>query len=518
MIHAAPPWGTVGGPRCPARLRRRVVRRAVAGLGCLLALAACGPFEPLTDPIDASLVIERGGHVAVSNQGLQQVSSAVRVAAGKSFVAPVAPLALKGPAAATLGALDVALSIADGAASVAQDAVIVLTYPVVIGSHALAVQPATGASCASAWAPSGLTLQLRLDLGRDAFDSVDIRLAGPPTLVGDGVGVPADACLDAAVGAAVDAHLRQAVLTAVASRYVDAARHALRAVFPPAWETALQARTGRQGRLQLQTRWRSAEADGPLLGHNGAYGAAALSIAFDGQRDPCALDAPPPPVVPSAMPVQMPLAPAGLAVLPRAWVLDASTLSRLGWALHRSGALCRSVGRGLESRLPAGWTGAVLPQLGGLVDASPVSAVFWPGTSPTVTLVDASGGGAALQLRTEKALLELVAPVDGVEMVVLRMRGTVRLRVTIVGSVDGIDLVVDDADAEDLAIDSPLAQVQAPDEAATRALLHGALAGIFETTLAFPSGPMAPPTLVGSSRTANALWLWMAGGAPAPAP
>ena len=504
------------GPQIRA-LRATVAR---SGLWLLLACAwaGCGQWQPLAEPVDPALLVQHGGHVAVSNQGLQQVATAVRVAAGKSFVASVAPLALNGPGAAKLGALDLNVTMGDGAASVGDEAAIVLTYPVVVGSQPLAVQPAAGASCASAWAPSGLLLQLRLALGRDAFDSVDVRLAGPPTLVGDATGVPVDACLDATAGAIVDAHLRQAVLTAIASRYIDAGRAALRAVFPPTWEASVQTTVGRAGVLRLQTRWEQVEPDGPLLGHNGAYGAAALAVTIDAERDPCAVDAPPPAIGTPAMPVQMPLAPTGMAILPRAWVLDAPLVSRLGWALHRSGALCRSVGRGLESRLPASWAATLLPALGGLIDASPVSAAFWPGSSPTVTLVDAADGGAALQVRSEKSLLEVLAPVDGVEMVVLRLRGTVRLRLAIRGGMDGIGLVVDDADAEDLVIDSPLAQVAAPDETTTHQLLRGALAGIFETALAFPSDPSAQLTLAGSSRSADALWLWMTGGAPAPAP
>lgn len=496
--------------------------RALRGLLGLTLAAACGcgvQVAPLDAPVPDSHAVRPAAWVVLTNQDLQQVPFAVRLAAGKSVEVSVPPLKL---GEQSLAATTLTASVAEGAASITADQDVALTFPITSPDLSLALVADGRAACPLTWQAKGATLSLALHVGRGTDGAVEIVLAGTPSLnVGTDSLKDVGGCLaEVSDQAKIAAHVRDAAAAALSTPYVNAARAALKAVIPPTLELAASLSVDIEGHpvsAQLETRLRPPSSapvpeGGSLIQHNGSYAAIGLDIALNVGRHPCAMDAPPPALQVQQLPVKAPDPTTGGQVLRRALVLDRASLAHISWATTRSGYLCRGVSRGVEKLLTASWAADAVPALGTLVEPGSVGARFWPGSTPTVRVVDVDAG-AGLEWQLPDAVLEVSAPVAGVELVVLRVEGSFRL--TLKPTINaGIGLQVVSAAVDSAVLSSPLLpQANMSAGSGLAPAVDAALRGIFAGVLGLGSGAVGDAVVVGSTRVGDHMWLWLEGGA-----
>jgi hypothetical protein len=412
-----------------------------------------------------------------------------------------------------LAAHTVAVAVAEGALSVDQNTTLTLTYPLLIEPQTVVVQSPGSAACALQWAPTAISLTVRLRFGRGALNDVEISLVEPAKIdFGGSALVDPAGCLAAVGGSAggpITAHLEAAVVTAITTPYVQHARSAVATVLPPLWEHRAQV-TVDGGAIRWQFAYRSPPGLPPdrLISHNGTYLHAHLDAGFDADRHLCAVDALPPIGAISPLVTHPPKEPQGPAVLRRVLVVEPPTIARLVWALHRSGLFCRGRAQGLEARLDGYWAADLSPKLAGLVQPGPISARFWPGGVPTARVVELSGS-ASIELHFPDALLEIAAPVEGVEVVVIRARGQLRTRVALNGVGGAWSLEVADASFESVAIDSPIASLGGLAGAEIEKTVFAVVSGIFDGPVVLPANV---PALAHADQVGESLWLWLDGG------
>ncbi len=499
-------------PAWPALAQLALVVVALGVVGCDAKLS------PLEAPLPADRTVNAASWIVLTNADLQHLPAAVRLSAGKAAEASLAPVSLGD---AKVAATTIALAIGEGAATITKDQDIALVFPVTTPVVPLALVQTGRAACALAWQAKSATLTLTLRFGRSTSGAVDVVLANEPTLaVGDDALVDASGCLSGTGDAlTLSQQIVAAAASALTTDYVKAARATLQTVIPPSLEFAASFATVLQGAPitgGVQTRYRPV-ADGPnpssLLHHNGSFAAIGIDVSFDVSRHPCAMDGQPPQIGVQSLPVKAPEVAASGQVLRRAVVLDRAILGHLAWAAARSGHLCRGLSRGIEKLLPANWANNAVPALGALVEAGAVGATFWPGTTPSVRVIDLDGGGG-VEWQLPEAVLEMSAPVAGVELVVLRVEGTFRL-VLKPQTASGIGFSVVAATVDAAVLSSPV--LPKADVAAGPGLslaVDAALKGIFAGALGFSGGtPKDGAVVVGTSRVADQLWLWLEGGA-----
>ncbi|MEY3014162.1 MAG: hypothetical protein RIT45_2897 [Pseudomonadota bacterium] len=476
-----------------------------------LTLVSCGQVEPLATPIPADRVSPAGARVVLSNAHLQGVAAAVRLRFGKTHEVSVAPLEVG--EAGSVAATTIGVAVGPGSVGIDADGGLQIAVALTVTPQPLVLQGA-GAACSATWAASGLSLGVDLRFARDPLGTVTVHLAAPPSLQLDAATLEDDGGCFAAAGAtataAILAHVREAVRGGLGPKLTDAARDVVATVLPPGWEFALQT-TSAGATLHGDARYQPVGASG-LVAHNGAYLQAALDVGLDAPRHACAVDAAPPSAGPWLLPAQVPLEPAGASVLRRSVVLGGGALARLGWALHRGGWLCRGASTGLEARLGPDWATKIAPSLGALVQPGSVSARFWPGGAPTLRVLDGDGA-ADLEWVLPDALVEVAAPVDGVELAVLRVAGSLRMRVRLRGVGDAWSLETSAVELESVGVDSPLVPLGTVSPTVLLPLLRAVLGGIFDGPLALPPGS---PALVGTRRVGDALWMWIDGGVQQP--
>ncbi len=486
------------------------VQRIVAAV-IALVLASCGQVEPLATPIPADRVSPAGARVVLSNAHLQGVAAAVRLRFGKTHEVSVAPLDVG--EAGSVAATTLAVAVGPGTVGIDADGGLQIDVALTVAPHPLVLQ-GDGAACSATWAASGLALSVDLHFSRDPLGSVAVHLAAPPSLQVDAETLEdAGGCFaaaGAAATAAILAHLREALRGSLGPKLTDASRDVVATVLPPEWEFALQTVLA-GATLRGDARYQPVGGAG-LITHNGAFLQAALDVGLDAPRHACAVDAEPPPAGPWLLPAQAPLEPAGASVLRRSVVLGGGVLARLGWALHRGGWLCRGASTGLESRLGPDWATQIAPTLGALVQPGSVSARFWPGGTPSLRVLDGEGG-ADLEWGLPDALVEIAAPVDGVELSVLRVAGSLRMRMRLRGVGDAWSLETSAVELESVGVDSPLVPLGTVSPTVLLPLLRAVLGGIFDGPLALPPGS---PALVGTRRVGDALWMWIDGGVQQP--
>lgn len=482
-------------------------RLLVGSLACVLA---CGEVQPLDAPLPQSMVSPAGVRLVLTNAELQGVAAAVRLLVGKSHAVSVAPLPLG--EAASIAATTIPVSLGQASLGVAADAALQLDLVVTVAPHGLVVK-GKGAACSVQWTPAGGLLSTRLRFGRDPLGALAVTLLEPPDLVFGAESIDdVGGCL-AALGADAEAsvrdHLRAAVRGTVATKVVDAARDVLATVLPAGWEVAV-AIGGGANPIAVQTRFIGP--DDALIEHNGAFLQARIDLAVDAPRHACALDQAPPESGAWVLPVQAPAAPQGAAVLRRSVAVGGAALGRFAWAIHRAGFLCRGNAPGLEARLGPNWAAQVAPAVAALVQPGTVSARLWPGAAPGLRVLEGETG-ARLEWTLPDAQVEIAAPVDGVELVVLRITGTLRIVVALRGVGDAWSLEVEAVETDSVTVDSPLVALGTVAPAALAPLLQAVIAGIFDGVLALPPGF---PALVGTARTGDGLWLWLDGGVQQP--
>lgn len=487
----------------------------------MLCLSACGSkMEPLPAPLPSDRVVQGAGWIVLTNQDLQHLPVAVRLSAGKTADASVAPLAL---GEASLAATTIPLTIGKGAAKITKTQDVALVFPVSSPVVPLALVASGRAACAMTWQATSATLKLTLRFGRATNGAVDVVLASTPSLeVAPTALADNNGCLSVTGQAlTLAAHLRDAAANALVSGYVKAARETVQTVIPPNLEMAVRLGANIHGDsvvVDLQSRYRAVDDQGEdqpgsLLTHNGSFAAIGLDLGLNVSRHRCAVDAPPPNLSVQALPVKAPVTTASGKVLRRALVLDRALLGHIAWAVARSGYLCRGRSRGVEKLLPVNWANNAVPALGALVEAGAVGARFWPGQTPAVRVIDLDGG-AGLEWQLPEAVLEMTAPVAGVELVVLRVEGTFRLNLK-AQTANGVRLSIVSATVDTAVLSSPvLPQADVSAGPGLSLAVEAALKGIFAGTLGLtPALPASGAVIVGSSRVADQMWLWLDGGA-----
>ncbi|MBP46442.1 MAG: hypothetical protein CMH53_00695 [Myxococcales bacterium] len=488
-------------------------RRKIRLIWALVLVGCTGALLPLDAPIDPDFWVERGAWVVLTNQDLQQLPAATRLAAGKQFAVSVPPVKLE---SGQLAGTTLNVSVLQGQASISATQDLTLTFPVTAPVTSLAWEVPNQAACALQWQWQGASLEMSFRLARDLSGKVDVTLATAPTLQANQAALndPSNCLMQTAVGSegSLEKQLSDIIASTLTASYVNAARSILLTVVPIDYEFSGSAQLSSDAStLDLAARFsKPTDNIASLLRHNGSYAATALDVAMNTQCHPCAEDVPPPKQKVKALPVQPATPPVTSAVLRRAVVFDKALLAHMAWAMTRNGQLCSRVSAGIESLLPTSWAADAAPSLGALVGTGPVGASFWPGQSPTIRLINRDEA-AAVEWTIEDSLLEVSAPVAGVELVVLRIEGSFRL--TLAPKVStGAVLHVVDATVDSAVLSSPL--VPGADLSAGGglvAVVQAALRGIFFNGFGLSTGP-SNGVVVGSTHLADQLWIWLAGG------
>lgn len=475
---------------------------------------SCAEYEPLAAPLPPAMLQERAVHVVLDYAALQQFASAVRVKAGKTQTIALPPWQ-GGADSAKVAAANLTLKLGEGTVSFGVVQQLVLSFPLSIAAQALVVQVEGAAACALNYAPTSAVFAFGLRFGRDALGEVDVTLSQPPALSIAANAIAPGPCRDAVGAVALEGAIAAALRDHLSARAIEPAMQLLRAIAPPSFEADLRVplhdAAGTTAAIAISSKWRSQSDAHSLLTHNGAVASASLDVALDADRHPCAVDAGLPNAAETPLPIYAPQRPEAATVLTRAYTLGPATIERVAWALHRAGYFCRSAVGGVEARLPPGWP-AVLPiDVVGLVDVAKVSASFWPGQTPSVKVVS-EAGAATIAVRFPDAMVELSAPVDGVELVVLRIRGTLTVKFGLLPAINGLAMKVQTVESEGTVAETLLGPLPGIDAAASAAVLAAAIGGIFDGALALPSIAEAGASVAGARAVGGSLWLWLAGG------
>jgi hypothetical protein len=499
-----------------------VSRLPAVWLLAALAAASCDqPTQPLEQPLPPSHVTAGGVHLVLLDADLPEVSETIRLSIGKTIEVASAPWPMNDSDGHVLGALSAAVELAPGKAAWTSTGRLQLTWPVSDLSLSLSVAAPGDIACALQFLVTGGQVRADLDVRRSAIGTVAGGLAEEPefswkeaTLQGP------DACMSGLEPSGVQMladHVSATLRGSVLPRVSAGANLAARTLFPSTLERALRlpttTRWGDVGELRLSTTYLpwSTEDAALIAGHEAPRAYASVAVGVDVDRAGCVPDLPPPAIAPTPLAGQPPAPPQGSSFLRRALVIDRASLSRIAWALHRSGALCQDTTERVRDASPS-WAPAALPSLADWVEGAPLAARFWPGAAPVVSL-GSDSAGPVVDWRLTGATLELTGLVGGTELVVLSVSGEfrVRLRLTVVDGAN-LGLQVVSAKRDSSLVSSPLFGGNLPASGpALDAVVDAAVAGIFSTLPVLPLGLGLPPgTMVtGTSRAGDSLWLWL---------
>jgi hypothetical protein len=489
----------------------------------VLVLIACGceGAVPLTAPVSADKTVLGGLNLVLTNADLSQLAQAIRLSAGKKIEVAIAPAKIVGANGAGLQATTVTVSVVDAQAHLAAQGRVVFQHKLVAKEMPLSLQQSNGQSCALlslAW-QGAVSVSLRF--ARDAVGVVQVVLGATPSAeITGGVIADPSGCLAKASPGASDAlakQIRDAISAALIGRFVSAGRDVLLAVLPLELEASAQFNTQHRGesiKVSLQSGYAgpdgSTSAPGSLVVHNGQFASAVVHLGAAVQRHTCAVDAAPPKITATPLPLATPPAPAGSFLLRRAVVLDQALLAHLAWGVQRGGSLCASRPLSSIAGLSANWAATLVPALAAWVKDRPSRVRFWPGKSGGAQFLDLGDGGG-VQLRLPASTLEIVAPVAGIEVVVLRVTGNIALRMKLRTGKPGLALELTGATVDSAAVTSALVNdaLSIAEEGVGKLvnlLVQQALAEPLEA-LSVPGFEAA--SVVGSARVGGHLWVWL---------
>ncbi|GEM_PF-3593562 len=484
--------------------------------------AACGKLEPLKAPIAADKAVAGGLHVVVSNADLGQLSDAIRLAAGKTVEAPVAPFVVPATDGRALGAATVELAIASGKASLGAAGRLRFTYAITASPIDLTVsQTGAGACTIQRNGLTGtLTMSLRVARGPGGNaevmlgDATECVLSPAPLIDDSGCLAKAPSGSFAAITKHVDAAIRQGLV----GRYVSAARSSIAAVIPLGlerkgrWTTSI---SGRNVELRVASSFSAGTSkpgdEATVVAHNGQYASASLNVALDADRHPCAVDGPAPGLKSAPLTLATPPSPAGSFLLRRAVVVDRALLAHVAWTAQRTGLFCRHVELPGGAGLTGQWAARVLPALGAWIKDAPQRVRFWPGQLAKVAITERNNE-AAIRLDLPSAELEITAPISGIEAVALKVTGSFRLVLQPANDPKtGVGLAIVDASVNSAVVHSPLAD-QAPvaaNDALADVVKKVVARAFFGAFSAWPVPGFDKASVVGSSRVGDRMWIWL---------
>lgn len=499
-----------------------IVPRALSLIAACICGAGCAQLEPLKAPISGVSTVLGGAHIVLSHGDLAQLAETIRLSAGKRLDAAVAPYAVVGGDGATVAPTTVAVFVAAGSASFGALGSIRFSFPLVAPAVTAEVSITPTTKCPLSVAQLTGTVAVALRFSRNSAGIAELVLADAPELILKGGEIlDITGCLaGAAPGAlaAISMHFGAALRSAVQGSYVAAARATLTAVLPVGLEVAGQADVviaQRPIQVRLRSAYATASGDteeaGPLIDNNGIHTRAALTVAIDVSRHPCAPDIAPAGLPASPLLFNPPASPPGSYLLRRAVVLDRALLQHLVWAAQRVGLFCRRRRVQAQAGLAGDWASRVVPGLAPLVNGPPTRVRLWPGGAPALKLVDGATS-AELELILPSATLEIAAQVGGVEVVVLVVEGTFRVRLAVDREPGaGLRLAVLGAMVDSVNVSSPLLPVGSDPHLDAIAdtvakLLHVAVRDAF--------AGLQVPGFVGASvvdvaRVGDRLWLWL---------
>jgi len=493
-------------------------------LSLLICAVACNEaLAPLSAPLPATHQLGQALHLVVTEADLQELAEYVRLSPGnKTVEVPVPPLEVPGTGGGALAATQLHAEVQSGSATFEANGEISLLWTVSFGPTPLSLDSAGGAQCSLTWSVDHGDLSTRLRFARDSQGVASVTLAKASDLVlANAKLADTDNCLSNAApgaGSAISKHLASAAAAAMTSRYEQSAAAAIGALLPVDLEHKGEVELQIEGEsvvLGVDARFVSAGGDSgsSLLDHKVGYGHVGLEVGLDVQRHNCAADVPPPQSTDGPISPIAPTPAGGTQPLRRALVVERRLLGHFGWAVARSGMLCRRVRAGLEQSLPASWAGDVLSPLSAWVQGGPVGAAFWPGGSPTLK-VQELGKDAGIEWRFPDALLELSASMGGLEVVVLRIEGTFRLTTwPLALGPWGVSFEVRSATVDSAVVSSPLLAVAPkPAEEALEKVVDQALIGIFGGGAGLPLKPTSGGSkVIGTARDGDHLWVWLVG-------
>jgi hypothetical protein len=499
---------------------------AVVGL---LAIA-CGEAAllPMPKALPEVARVRGGARVVLLDADLDLLTDAVRAQVGATLAVAAAPWPVPGSNGHILGPISTDVGLLPGSAEWTNASRLELSMGLQSPPITLALNTPGRAGCAVSWTALAGKVAVAVEFSRGPSGVGPALVAEPivtwkqPALDG-----PCVANVDPAVAAALLGHVHATLAAAVAAHVATTALAAVRTVFPPTLELrgrfAFSARGGTALEARVDTAYEAPLAAQPavIAVHSGSRTEAALSLALDVDRAPCAVDEPPPQWKAAPLPPLPPPNAPGKALLRRALALDRAALQHLAYVATRAGLLCQDAWQGLDTQLPANWADAALPGLGAWVDGPPAGARLWPGrpqaperASPDVALIDGATGPELL-LRLPAATLEILGRVGEVEAVVIVVHGEFRLRLRLTTSVagpPGLELVAVARGTSQVT--SPLlGGTLSPQEPGTGQLVAAAVRGIFARATLLSLGPVPPPgtAVTGTARAGDTLWLWLDG-------
>lgn len=494
-----------------------MIARVAAAAAALLATVACENYKPLVAPLPAESFADRGLRIAVADSDLPQLASTVSALTGKAVELATAPTAILG-GDHLLGALAAQLPTGDVSAAWMPNGHLLVTAKAGPAKLPLSVGRAGEPACALTWSIASATAQVEVAAGGQPTGAWQVALAAQPQLqIKQAALGESEGCLQplpAGAEAFVADQVRQAVAAAWLFRLAGSAVQVVRSVWPADANAGVQAAVGNQAAASFQAQYVPAGAE--WVAKSPLYAVADLRLGTAAGRDPCAPDEAMPPGE-IAQPLSAAPVPAAKAVLRRALVLHRAAAARIFWAAARAGGFCRASQPLPLAGIAGDWAAAVAPGLAGWTDDSPPRARLWPHASPTIDLIDTSGG-PALAWQLQDATIELLGRIGGSEAVVLAVRGRLRgvLRLAANGSghltVHFVDGALDSA-----LVSSPIAGGSVAANAKMLDKLVGvALAGMFGPDWVLPLAEALPAGTVVSdvTRSADALWIWMDGGLP----
>jgi hypothetical protein len=487
----------------------------LAATGSLL-VGACGKVEPLPAPLPQTHVVADGLRLWLADGDLPALAESARQATGLDIPVALAPWSIPATGGAVLAGQSTAVRLLSAKAEWQSEDVLELAFVVQPPVVPLAVGYPGSAACGLTWRWTEAEAAVRLEVLPGPFGEPQVTLAAPAVLAG---GAPQlddpKGCLQglaaqtvAAIEGHVDAQLRSALLGQVAVSSVAT----LQAVAAPSWRWSGRWRDGSTV-VDVESAFLPRQDNNThLFGGPPGQRLARLAVGLQVAPAGCAPDLPPPQQVPD-WPMYAPSPPSDPSLIRRGAAMSGALLSHLAWAALRSGAMCRSAS-GWGTGLGAGWAEAVVPELGAWVQSEPTLVQWWPGAVPEVDVVDGPSG-VELSWRFDDTTVEIAAKVAGDEVVVLVVRGRIRVRTKVAAVSTGLRLEVTGVDLESAQVSSPLFGDTLPGTATgdVRAVISAAVKGIADELSVLQVGALLPQGAVvtGTQRAGSALWLWLDG-------
>lgn len=488
---------------------------ALGACGSLL-VGACGKVEPLPAPLPQTHVVSDGLRLWLADGDLSALAESARQATGIDIPLALAPWSIPGSGGAVLAGQSTAVRLLSAKAEWQSEEVLELAFVVQPPVVPLAVGYPGSAACGLTWRWTAAEAAVRLEVLPGPLGAPQVTLAAPAVLTG---GTPQlddpKGCLQGlaaqtvtAIEAHVDAQLRSALLGQVAVSSVAT----LQAVAAPSWRWSGRWREGATVVDVESTFLPRHDKTTHLFGGPAGQRFARLAVGVQVAPASCAPDLPPPQLAPD-WPMYAPSPPPDPSLTRRGVAISGALLSHLAWAALRSGALCRSANH-WGTGLGAGWAEAVLPELGAWVQSEPTLVQWWPGAVPEVDVVDGASG-VELSWRFDDTTVEIAAKVAGDEVVVVVVRGRIRVRTKVAAVSSGLRLEVTGVDLESAQVSSPLFGDTLPGTATgdVRAVISAAVKGIAGGLAVLQVGALLPDGAVvtGTQRAGSALWLWLDG-------